>query len=103
MPMCNYPNPCDTCPSCTDPHGCEKWIKRYLYRQKQINAYPLRAYKVEGTKEKFRYEHPDIIRRYLKHSPCDGCKRELTCQAPCGAYWRWWDARMEWMKGWWGK
>lgn len=35
-----YPSPCETCTAnyCrgTD---CEKWRIRYLYRQKQINAY----------------------------------------------------------------
>ena len=35
-----YPSPCE---SCTREHcgekSCEAWKKRYLYRQKQINAY----------------------------------------------------------------
>lgn len=38
--MREYPSPCDTCTRAkclqTD---CEPWRIRYLYRQKQINAY----------------------------------------------------------------
>lgn len=41
--MKNYPNPCDKCPrgnknNC-DYQNCKPWVTRYLYRQKQINAY----------------------------------------------------------------
>ena len=35
-----YPNPCDTCTrkQCQGTN-CTEWRTRYLYRQKQINAY----------------------------------------------------------------
>lgn len=38
--MANYPSPCDTCtqPKCKGVK-CEPWRIRYMYRQKQINAY----------------------------------------------------------------
>lgn len=39
----SYPFPCDTCPKnetgCRMYRKCDKWRARYLYRQKQINAY----------------------------------------------------------------
>ncbi len=43
MRMNSYPSPCDSCPhdgrkSCKGTR-CEPWRIRYLYRQKQINAY----------------------------------------------------------------
>ena len=42
--MANYPSPCDKCKNnknnnCTSFRSCQKWLKRYRYRQKQINAY----------------------------------------------------------------
>lgn len=43
---------------------------------------------------KFRYEHPDIVRRYLAHSPCEKCKHNKTCDTPCDAYLNWYDARI---------
>lgn len=40
----NYPDPCLTCKydnggSCNRYNKCHKWLIRYMYRQKQINAY----------------------------------------------------------------
>lgn len=42
--MANYPSPCEKCVndkngSCTYFRTCGKWLTRYRYRQKQINAY----------------------------------------------------------------
>ena len=42
--MANYPSPCEKCKNnknnnCTSFRSCQKWLKRYRYRQKQINAY----------------------------------------------------------------
>ena len=53
-------------------------------------------------REKFVYEHPDIIRRYLEKGPCEHCQMANVCETTCGAYWNWWDARMEWLKRRWG-
>lgn len=98
----NYPNPCDACEkagSCTV--GCAAWKVRYRYRQKQINAYHKQLMRPRGGSEMqvFRYEHPDIIRRYLEKGPCEGCKAEEVCDTPCPAYLGWWDARMGWIRG----
>lgn len=102
--MSNYLNPCDSCEKAEDcrlGYGCDRWKIRYLYRQKQINAYARKladhTYKPEPGKA-FVYEHPDIIRRYLRNGPCGHCQREKVCEDPCPAYWRWWDARMEWFE-----
>ena len=38
----NYPSPCDECKEkdyCKRYRKCQRWLTRYRYRQKQINAY----------------------------------------------------------------
>ena len=108
----NYPNPCDKCPrksKCAE--GCQEWIKRVRTIWKQFNGYPQRA-AADAARQarqreaeekrratKLRYEHPDIVRRYLQNGPCEGCLCENTCDTPCAAYWHWWDARMQWIRG----
>ena len=40
--MAKYPSPCAKCKdneTCTRYRTCKPWRTRYLYRQKQINAY----------------------------------------------------------------
>lgn len=108
----NYPNPCDKCPQgskCL--HGCPEWEKRVRTIWKQFNGYPqrsrmdaMRQARQKEAEEKRRetklcYEHPDIVRRYLKNGPCEGCLCENTCDIPCAAYWRWWDVRIKWIRG----
>ncbi|MBO4938885.1 MAG: hypothetical protein J6C98_07800 [Oscillospiraceae bacterium] len=98
----SYPDPCNVCTKarCVT-NGCVDWRIRYLFRQKQINLYARKL--LQGgshkTGEAFRYEHPDIIRRYLKNGPCRGCNAEAVCDTPCPAYWRWWDEKMEEFRG----
>ena len=97
--MTDYPHPCDTCEeaaTCVRGNGCDKWRIRYLYRQKQINAHArARTTKSLATQKAFAYEHPDLVRRYITHGPCEKCKAAKVCDTPCPAYLRWWDARME--------
>lgn len=94
-----YPNPCDACAVCTNTIGCEAWRIRFRYRQKQINAYARKiAPPKQENRQVFRYEHPDIIGRYLEKGPCEYCDAEKICDTPCVLYWRWWDARMEWLR-----
>ena len=103
-----YPNPCETYTrdSCNfGGPGCDAWRVRYLYRQKQINAYARKAYAVKPTvvtktenPTHFRYQHPDEVRRYLHQSPCAGCGLEKLCDTPCAAYIKWWDTRMKWFR-----
>ena len=42
-----YPSPCDNCENAhtkkCDFRRCRPWLKRYRYRQKQINAYAKRV------------------------------------------------------------
>jgi len=102
-----YPNPCDACTKSGCPFGgyCHEFKVWFLYHWKQIHSYPIRAYRKHKRKktDKFCYEHPDIVRRYLEKGPCEKCPMAEDCETVCIAYWHWWDARMEWMKGWWGK
>ena len=97
----NYPNTCDTCQKCTATpgKGCDKWKMRFRVIWKQFNSYQIRQYKKQQTKNtKFCYEHPDIVRNYLKNGPCKGCEFEVLCDVPCSAYWHWWDAKMAALK-----
>ena len=60
--MANYPNPCDKC--ALNDKGCNykkcnAWLTRYLYRQKQINAYAKKVL-------------PDYEQRQRKGSAEDG-------------------------------
>ena len=55
----------------------------------------LRNRKKANRKTKFVYEHPDLIRKYIKDGPCKGCEFEQLCDVPCAAYFHWWDVRME--------
>lgn len=91
-----YPSPCDTCQKTCPGRGCEAWLIRYRYRQKQINAFAERLYKKRQARvEIFRYSHPDEVRRYIANGPCVGCKAEHVCDTPCPRYADWWDLRME--------
>lgn len=98
-----YPSPCEKCTrsSCNvgGSTGCDAWQIRYLYRQKQINAYARKVCQPKVViSAKFCCRHPDEERRYLQHSPCEGCKINKICNTPCAAYLQWWDARMEWVR-----
>ena len=96
--MYNYPNPCDTCTSCTDPSGCDKWRMRFRTIWKQFNSYQVRQYGKKETandQSKYAYEHPDVIRKYITDGPCKDCQLEPQCDVPCNAYYQWWGVRME--------
>lgn len=95
----SYPSPCESCAkekTCQLGYGCEAWRIRYLYRQKQINAYA-KFLRKEATKNpvKFVYLHPDEARAALKEWPCKGCQYEASCDIPCVEYLKWWDMRMQ--------
>ena len=95
--MEKYPSPCDTCQK--NEAGClgvkcQRWITRYRYRQKQINAVAMRMARPNKSKKYFCYSHPDEVREFLQKGPCVDCKAESVCSVPCAYYWQWWDARM---------
>lgn len=46
--MREYPSPCDSCTQTCTGKSCDRWRIRYLYRQKQINAYA-RKYGIKPT------------------------------------------------------
>lgn len=99
--MTNYPNPCDSCTRATCKYQeCQPYLKRIRTMWKQFNGYPERSYKAKRKmkRDKFIYEHPDLIRRYLQEGPCGKCRAASDCDTPCVAYWRWWDARMVWLR-----
>ena len=99
--MSRYPNPCDRCTRASCKYQeCQEYLKRVRTIWKQFNGYTARSYKAKSNmkREKFIYEHPDLIRRYLQEGPCKKCRTDDNCDTPCGAYLRWWDARMEWLR-----
>ena len=101
--MCSYPSPCDTCEKeCNHKKGCDAWKIRTLTIWKQFNGYTKRRYKGVKKVQKFAYEHPDLLRKYLAEGPCNGCKIEKNCDNACGAYYAWWDARQAWQRFVWG-
>ncbi len=90
----NYPSPCDSCGKGYGCTGCEKWEMRYRYMQKRINAYA-RKVCCKLPENKFCYSHPDDVKRWLKDTPCTGCKANAFCDTPCNIYLRWYDARIQ--------
>lgn len=79
--------------------GCSRWRQQYLHRQKLINACARSIYQPKViVPTKFCYSHPDAVRRFLRHSPCEDCQVKNSCNIPCAAYLQWWDARMEYIR-----
>ena len=73
-----------------------QWEENYLHRQEQINAYARSGYQPRLIAvDKILVYPPNEHRRYLQQHPCGGCKAESFCDQPCGAYLKWYNARME--------
>lgn len=100
-----YPNPCEQCrrpckssnsqaKTCPDYRAyINAWWKFFNICYRRMCRY------THGTNsEKFAYEHPGEIRRYLERGPCPDCKANQKCDTPCATYWKWWDARMAWFR-----
>lgn len=95
--MLDYPSPCETCTKerCGN-IKCEKWVARYIIRQRQINA---KAVQLAGEQKASNLKHwglmhPDEYRRYLTTHPCQSCFVENICDTPCPWYLRWYNERM---------
>ena len=91
-------SPCDACwrqQVCEN--GCDLWEGYYLQRQKKINAYGKAVWRGQEKqgRDVFAYSHPDMVRRYEKTHPCNGCALRKGCDRPCGRYIHWYDMRME--------
>lgn len=82
--MSNYPSPCDTCDKTRCAKDCIPWRTRYLYRQKQINAYARQKGIVPGSP---KYS--------AGQNPCDSCARADACTMICAARAKYWDERMK--------
>lgn len=95
--MRDYPSPCGNCEKercdyrkCGDYH---MWLNTMW---KRFRGYLQRSYGKGKTmkRQKFIYEHPDMVRQYLRNGPCGQCMAAKCCEIPCAAYLSWWDARM---------
>ena len=80
----SYPDPCISCTRTACPKNCGAWKQRYLYRQKQINAYARKSGIV-----------PDAPAYEPGKNPCRGCRWEETCDSICVARAKYWDDCLE--------
>lgn len=72
-----------------------QWELNYLARQAEINAWVRDNYQPRLiTVEKILVCHPDEYRRYLRQSPCGGCRACNCCDTPCKVYLQWYNHRM---------
>lgn len=72
------------------------WELDYLQRQARINGYAWCCLQPRIREvDKIMVSHPDEYRRYLQQHPCMGCQVEAFCDRPCGAYLKWYNARLE--------
>ena len=85
--MAKYPSPCTKCKHethCTGYRKCQHWLKRYFYRQKQINAF---AKQVLPNNKRGKIE----VKK--QQSPCETCTRvknpESCCNRNCAAWKKW--------------
>lgn len=95
--MDKYPSPCNKCPQkdrCKHYKKCQPWLARYLYRQKQINAFAKKVLPGLCDTEEKEQEQPK------NQSPCLTCTR-VKDPENCGnvncKLWR------EWFIGKWDK
>ena len=99
--MRDYPSPCDSCTvAVCSGKTCERWLIRYRYRQKQINAYAKKLVgKVKPTRSSaWVYMHPDEYRRYITSDPCANCICKAWCDVPCPKYLTHFTAKMEYIR-----
>ena len=98
MAKYKYPSPCEQCTkeNCRENgasyHHCgdyRSWINFWW------KTFPkMFDQKPKKKREKFRYDHPDDIRRFLANSPCDECKKANGCASPCETYAHWFTCKM---------
>lgn len=91
-------NPCLTCTRVSDRVNCtyarydcgvwadwytKKWeaARRDAFRASVVCEEDKSAISVGG----FKYSHPDHIRRFLAHKPCEKCGYEDICVEPCSS------------------
>lgn len=93
-------NPCKICiEGICDYRRCRAYQTWLNDSWRQFQRFLPRGYREgSGGEEKFVYAHPDVVRRYLERGPCELCEHSGSCRIPCEKYWRWWDARMIWLK-----
>lgn len=96
-------NPCDGCDKnvsgdCRYYDRCNRyryWLN-YNWKCARIAAKGKRREKPVATK--WVYNHPDVNRKYINEGVCAKCPLNGNCDEPCGDYWDWWDARMEYFR-----
>lgn len=98
-----YPSPCEKC-TVTNKETCNYkkcglWVRRYWYKQKQINAFAKKLAGHQTVKHThWTYMHPDELRRYIASDPCKGCLVADWCDDPCPKYLHHFAMKMEYIR-----
>ena len=96
-----FVNPCDECKHGED---CGNWVNCSRYRYwlnycwKVARGLAKSKKRAEKSVGKWVYQHPDVTRKYIEEGVCAKCPLNGNCDEPCGAYWDWWDTRMEYFR-----
>ena len=96
-----YPSPClkceraEVCQANGYHKNCQVWHMWWLWWWKYLQQNLGKEEPKSKERNKFRYEHPDIIRKELAKNPCDSCFRKEFCAKPCYKYLAWYDAWVE--------
>lgn len=98
-----FTNPCNECDKeapeqCNSFRDCRRYHYWLNYCWKCARVAAKSAMRAEKSETKFVYHHPDEVRRYIKDGVCSKCPLNGNCDEPCGAYWDWWDTRMEYFR-----
>jgi len=99
------PSPCNTCKCVAYPRRCENkecqaWREWWIERWEQIRSCAQARLNMAPTetpaRDKFQYDTPDHIRRYLQEKPCEKCQvpKDL-CHGVCRSLRRWEEYRKE--------
>lgn len=94
-------SPCLSCTRVRDPQNCENklckdWQAWFIDRWETMREHVRLEMEQTTTVELGvplggeRYPHPDVIREYLDHDPCDRCPcQKGACHKPCPARIAW--------------
>ena len=98
-----FTKPCDQCTnedsdSCRNFAKCDRYRYWLNYCWKMARAAAKKTNRAEKPTTKWVYHNPDVNRKYIEEGVCVKCPLNGNCDEPCGAYWDWWDARMEYFR-----
>lgn len=98
-----FENPCNKCVHaqtdiCKNWQTCNRYHLWLNYCWKCARIAAKRTPRAKKDPSKWVYHHPDAVRKYINEGVCAKCPLNGNCDEPCGDYWDWWDARMEYFR-----